>query len=135
MVTWDPGGACVFGPGLWFTTVPAGWVDVASGLTETVKPSFCRIDAASLSDLPCTLGTGTGAAALDTYRVTTVSAATLLPSAGFDLMTSPFLTLELGWLTMFPSFRCALVISDFAWLTDSPFTSGTAYVLPPPASR
>src|SRR5579862_137542 len=98
IVTLDPGATLVPPTGLWFTTVPDGWVDVGSVLTTTWKPSFCSTDWAEFSCLPSTLGTVTGAAPVETYSVTVVFAATTLPSAGLDLMTRPLATLELGWL-------------------------------------
>src|SRR5580658_2944263 len=97
MVTFDPGAMLVPPTGVWFTTVPDGSVDVVSVLTMTWKPSFCSTVWAAFSCLPSTLGTVTGAAPVETYSVTTVFAATTLPSAGLDLMTRPLATPELGW--------------------------------------
>src|SRR5580704_8095534 len=98
MVTLDPGSTSVVPTGLWFTTVPEGWVDVVSCWTKTVKPSFCKVVAAALSCLPSTLGTATLPGPVETNNVTVVFAATLLPSAGLDLITRPLLTLEFGWV-------------------------------------
>ena len=78
IVTVEPGGA-VPPLGLWLTTVPEGWVDVGSDLTETLNPLACSAAAAVLSCWPTTLGTATGAAPVETYSVTRVFAATLLP--------------------------------------------------------
>jgi len=83
---------------------------------------------------PTTFGTATGAAPVETYSVTTVFAGTLLPSGGLDLITSPLLTLAFAcWMTV--ERRCAAEICACACATGSPFTSGTAYLVPPPISR
>src|SRR6266851_1360252 len=133
MVTVAPGGA-VPPFGLWLITWPVGWLEVGSDLTLTLKPLACRICVALVCVWPITLGTATGAAPVETYSVTTVFAGTLLPSAGLDLITSPLLTLAFAcWTTV--ERRCADEICVCACATGSPFTSGTAYLAPPPTSR
>ena len=134
MMILDPGCTMAPPPGLWFTTVPAGWVDVVSCCVDTLKPAFCSSVSAADCCLPSTLGTLTLPGPDETYSVTRVSAGTLLPSGGFDLITKPSLMLAFGWL-MTVERRCWALICACAVATGSPFTSGTAYVLPAPASR
>src|ERR1035441_340160 len=133
MVTLEPG-AAVPVLGFWLSTWPAGWVEVGSGMTLTLKPAFCSVVSAWVSCWSTTFGTGTGPAPLETYSVTTVLAGSLLPSGGLELITWFFGMVALAWLTTVDC-RCAALIPASACVTDSPFTSGTAYVLPPPASR
>ena len=63
-------------------------------MTSALKPAFCSADSAAVSCWPTTFGTATGAAPLETNNVTTVFAATLLPSWGLELITRPCLTLD-----------------------------------------
>ena len=97
-VTVEPGGA-VPPLGLWLTTVPEAAVEVGSVLTETWKPLPSRVFWAAVSCWPTTYGTETGAAPVDTYSVTRVFAATLLPCGGLELITRPLPTLLLAWST------------------------------------
>ena len=89
-------GAAVPPLGLWLITVPDGCVEVGSGLTETWKPLAWSSFWATVSCWPTTEGTATGAAPVETYSVTRVFAATLLPCAGLESITQPFWTLLLG---------------------------------------
>src|SRR5579863_7607654 len=123
IVTVEPG-AAVPPLGLWLITWPAGAVEVPSALVCTWKPLLVSADSAALCCSPTTLGTATGAVPLETYSVTRVLAATMLPSAGADLITRPLLTLELASLTTVER-RCCAVIWAWAVATGSPFTSGT----------
>src|ERR1700722_19151656 len=95
-VTVEPGGA-VPPLGLWLTTVPEAAVEVASGLTETWKPLAPSGFWAAFSGCPTTTGRWTGAAPVETYSVTRVFAATLLPCAGLELITRPLPMLLLAW--------------------------------------
>src|SRR5271157_57644 len=125
MVTLDPGSTMVLPTGFWFTTVPAVWVDVRSCWTTTLKPSFCKVVSAAASGLPSTLGTATLLGPDETYNVTTVFAATLLPPGGLELITRPCLTPDDVWLTTVKR-RCWARICCSAVATGSPFTGGTA---------
>ena len=127
-------GAAVPPLGFWLITWPAGEDEVASVLVSTLKPLDCRVVAAWSCCWPTTFGTATGACPLDTNSVTMVFAATLLPSWGLELMTMFGLTVLEFWKTTVDR-RCWALICACATATFSPFTSGTAYVLPAPASR
>src|ERR1700760_2323228 len=124
-VTLLPGFTTVFWVGLCLVTVPAGSVEAVSGTWLTISPLACRALAAVLAFSPTTLGMVIFCGPAETYRVTTVSAFSLLPWAGLDLMTMFFLTLELDWGTTV-DFRCAAAISFCAWVTCRPLTRGTA---------
>src|SRR5580704_13485064 len=124
MITVDPGGAVPW-LGLWAVTWPSGADEVGSFLTWALKPAVCSADSAAVSDWPTTFGTATGAAPLETNKVTTVFAGTLLPSGGLELITRPCLTPDEAWSTTVER-RCWAWICCCACATGSPFTSGTA---------
>src|SRR3981081_1542204 len=116
MVTVLPGATLVCGDGVCLVTVPFGAVEAGSGFWVTFRPAFCSALCAAVAVCPCTSGTDTCCGPVDTSNVTTVFAGTLLPPAGFVLITSPVVTVVLGWSTTF-DFRCAAVICCSAFAT------------------
>src|ERR1700733_13050687 len=82
--------------GLSDSTCPVGAVELGSDLIVNWKPFCCKVVSAWLSCWPTTLGTGTGCTPVETYSVTTVFAATLLPSGGLELITMPLATVVLA---------------------------------------
>ena len=82
MVTVLPGSSCVPPAGDCFTTVPAGLVEFASVLVTTWK--FCSWFWAVVSDSPTTDGILTLPGPLETFSVTTLFGATLVPNCGLD---------------------------------------------------
>src|SRR6516225_6662764 len=72
---------------------------------------------------------GAGAGPVETYSVTRVSAATLLPWAGSELITRPLWTVLLAWPITVER-RFAVTIFFCAVATGWRFTSGTWEVWP-----
>src|SRR5487761_1381908 len=125
MVTVLPGLTLVCPPGACFVTCPLGAVEAGSGFWVTFRPRPDNWLWAAVADSPVTFGMVTCCGPVDTYRVTTVLAGTLLPPAGLVLITSPLAMVWLAWSTTFGC-RCAAVTCCTALACGRPWTSGTA---------
>src|ERR1700722_16951225 len=123
------GSSSVPAAGDWLTTALAGLVEFGAVLVTTWK--FCSWLWAVASDSPVTFGILIFFGPADTFSVTTLFGATLVPKGGLVLMTRPFLVVADGALTTFdvsPALATAFSAAD--WVR--PTTDGTALVFPPP---
>ena len=103
MVTVDPLDTVVPPTGLWAATFPAPGDEpvqalAGAGELETVSPWPWRAWVAADWESPTTSCTTTWDGPVDTMIVTELPAFTLVPAAGVVPITSPFPTVEEGWL-------------------------------------
>lgn len=125
-LTAEPAATDVPAAGLELMTLPEATVLLLAVVTvPTVRLAPVIAELAAAWVRPITFGTGTGAAPVLTVRLTAEPAATLVPAAGFELITLPNATVALLAIVTVPTVRPAPVIAVSAAAWVIPTTFGT----------
>ena len=95
-------------------------------MVPTTKPTPVIAEVATACVSPMTFGTETCAGPLEITRLTAEPTLTLVPAAGFSLITLPAATVLLDRWVIVPTTKPALVMAEVAAAWVSPITFGTA---------